>query len=304
MSKEKHPLLRNKNGLEVVFSSRGASIYSIVFKGKYMTLTPVNENDFEKPSAYYGKTIGPIANRIKDGIIKVEGKNYFYDTNEGKNSLHSGKEGLSNRVFQYKEEENKVIFYLEDINIRYEVDYEINDKNELTLSLKAQPKTDMPIALTNHTFFCLGDSNLNKLSLTIPSHRYIETESTTLLPLKERDILPCLDFRKNKNIMQDIDDEYLQNHRSLGYDHCFLLDKDMVKLENDEFVLDIKTDFKAVQIYSDNYANNIKMITSEEIIHRGVAIEPEDNLLDKPYMKKGSIYSRTIKYIFKKKEEN
>ena len=303
MRKLRPIVLKNHNGLEVTLLAEGASIYSIIYKGKYMTLTPMNEDDFYKSSAYYGKSIGPIANRIKDGVITIENKKYLYDINEGNNSLHSGKEGISNRVFQYKEERNKVIFYLEDINIRYEIDYEINDNDELLLSLKAEPKEDLPIALTNHTYFCLGDSNLDNLSLKIPAHHFIETESTTLMPLKERDIIPCLDFSKGKNIMQDINDPYLQNHRSLGYDHCFLLNNNSLILENKEFLLEIKTDYKAIQIYSDNYADNIKMFTSDELIHRGLAIEPEDNLLDRPFMKKGSIYRRTIKYTFKKKEE-
>lgn len=293
-------LTLNNDQLEVVLAPLGASIYLIRFNQEIMTLTPDGFNNFALPSAYYGKTIGPISNRVKDGVLKLEGQEYHFDINEGPNSLHSGKEGISNKEFNFKKEKNSIIFYLEDEKAFYEIIYSLKD-NSLDLVLKALAKADYPIALTNHAYFCLGDEDINNLSLTIPSHKFVETESTSLLPIKLKDILPCLDFNEKKKIIKDINDDYLQNHRSLGYDHCFLLDKGFITLENDKYIMGIQTDFEALQIYSDNYADKVPMLSTLKDHHRGVAMEPQDSLLNRVVLKKGQTYMRHIVYSFRKK---
>ena len=307
-------IIKNNNGLDLALTSLGASIYSIKFCGELMTLTPQDYQDFAKDNIYYGKTIGPIPNRLKNGRIVINRKAYQLNTNEDKNTLHSSNIGLHQKMFDYeivdKEEMTSVIFYyqkknMEDNlpgNVSYTIQYDLYKKeNILVLQLIARSDKNTVMGLTNHTYFSLGQSHLDGLTLTIPSHYFIETGKEDLLPLKERKILPCLDFNEPKRIEKDIDDPYLQNHRSLGYDHCFLLNKGNIKLENNKYILDIQTDFPAVQIYSDNYVDNIKMMKTDETNHRGIAIEPQDNLLKRIILKKGSIYHRTIKYRFYQK---
>ncbi len=291
--------LKNKD-LEIILTPIGASIYLIRYKQEVMTLTPDSYEQFITPSIYYGKTIGPIANRVPNGVLTLENNTYHFDINEVKNSLHSGKDGVSNKLFAYERKENEVTFTLDDEIFLYEVIYLLKE-NEIQLTLKATAKKDYPIALTNHAYFCLGDDDLTNISLTIPSHSFVETESTTLLPLKEREILPCLDFNHKKLIMQDINDSYLQNHRSFGYDHCFLLDKELITLENDRYVMDITTDFQALQIYSDNYVDGTKMLTSKKDHHRGLALEPQDSLLHRRLLKAGETYTHHITYSFRQK---
>ena len=307
--------LENDLGLKVLLSKTGAAIYAIYLDDVLMTLTPASLKDFYKNNAYYGKTVGPIANRIKDGLLKVGEETYQFEQNEGNNCLHSGKNGLSNVIFDIanihdKNDSITVIFkYLPKPgnselpgHIIYQIAYTISNKdNTLEISFNVMNDMDSAFALTNHSYFTLGDKNIHNLTLTIPSHRFVETGKEDLIPIQERDILPCLDFNVGKNLMKDIMDAYLQNHRSFGYDHCFLLDKGKIKLENDKYILNITTDFPAVQIYSDNYKDGIKMIGTEEECHRGVAIEPQDSILTRDFVKKGSVYCRNIVYNFVKK---
>ena len=304
----------NECGLEATLTNVGASIVSIRFNGELMTLTPENMLDFVKPNIYYGKTIGPFPNRVKDATIEIEGTNYQLDANEGPNCLHSGKYGLSNQKFKYNVIKNKgfigVNFMLVKKDkvdglpgkITYTVGYVMQEgDNTLYLSMRAASDKNTIISMTNHAYFTLGEKKNDGLKLTIPSHKFIETGKEDLLPLRERIVLPCLDFQKAKRIDKDINDPYLMEHRSLGYDHCFLLDKGEIRLENSKYIMEITTDFTALQIYTDNYPDGIKMIGTEEERHRGIAMEPQDSFLTRELIKKGSVYSRTIQYHFSKK---
>ncbi len=116
MDKEnmKKIIIKNNKGLEVILLPLAASIYSISLDGEILTLTPSSLEDFAKTNLYYGKTVGPIPNRIKDGKVNIEGKTYQLEINEGKNTLHSGIKGICNQLFDYevinKNEEIVVIF--------------------------------------------------------------------------------------------------------------------------------------------------------------------------------------------------
>ena len=304
----------NECGLSATLSNVGASIVDIKYKGTSMVMTPEKLSDFAKPDMYYGRTIGPFPNRVKDSVITINGETYQLDCNETPNCLHSGKYGLSNQFFKYDVIKQKgfigVNFMLTKKSgadgipgkIVYTIGYVMQEgDNTLYLSMRAASDKDTIIGITNHTFFTLGEMNNDGLKLTIPSHKFIETGKEDLIPLQERIIIPCLDFQKSKRIDKHINDPYLQEHRSKGYDHCFLLDKGEIRLESSKYQLDISTDFEAVQIYSDNYEDGIKMMGTDNVIHRGVAIEPQDSLLDRKLIKRGKIYSHNIKYSFSDK---
>ena len=286
----------------IVLCNLGASIYHIDFDSKPMTIEPINIEDFKKLNAYYGKTIGPVANRIKNGKLILEDQVFEFPINEEPNSLHSGKDGISAALFKseiIKNEGNiQIIYRLKNGRVEYSVLYTIKQNATFTINFLVKVNSPYPISLTNHAYFCLGELSIENLSLYIPSSKYIETGKTDLLPLYEKEVTSSLDFRKEKSIIKDINDELLQNHRAKGYDHCFLLDDTSLYLKSKKYTLTITTDFQAVQIYSFNYSDDIRMYSGQNKTGLGVAIEPEDNLLNKTLTK--DIYQRSITYSFKK----
>lgn len=310
-------IVKNDAGLEVVFTSFGGAIYYIKYKGEYMTVTPKVFKEFTRGDVYHGKTIGPIPNRIRDGVYKINDVEYKLNPNEGNNTLHSGENGISNRIWILEISKNKeftfVTYNLKNKHIKngfignviISVAYVIpKDEATIYVSYKARTDRDTLIQLTNHSYFCLGDENINNLKLTIPSDKYLETYENDLLPKEVKDIIPCLDFRKGKRIVQNIDDPYLVNHRSKGYDHHFYFnnDKPIIKLENKRFELEIKTNFSGTQIYSYNYETDFETFASKENIRLGIAIEPQDDLLNRQITKKKpGFYNRFIQYTFSSK---
>ena len=82
--------ITNDVGLEVVLSNYGASIYQLKMDLEEMILTPKSFETFFHNTKYYGLTIGRIAGRTKNGLLKVGDKTYQLEQNEGTNSLHGG----------------------------------------------------------------------------------------------------------------------------------------------------------------------------------------------------------------------
>ena len=300
-TKDKYIYITNGD-LDIVLSCLGASIVEIKYNDDLLTLTPVKYDDLDREDIYYGKTIGPIANRVKDGLVKIDDKNYYLPLNENGVSNHSGKNGLFNKVFDVQIDDNKVIFIYEDnifdSDVTYKVIYSFKEDNEIRIDYEVTTTVKAVLSMTNHTFFTLGEDGINNLSLKFKADHFIESDKNTLLPLSIKPIINCLDFSKGKLIAKDINDPYLMNHRTKGYDHCFLLNENRVELDSEKYNLTITSNYPCIHIYSDNYADGVKTKNTALSLRRAIAIEPEDNLLEKTLIHKDEIYRRYINYKF------
>lgn len=303
------------NNLKVTLCDLGASIFSIYYYDDIMTLTPIDSKDFKKNTLYLGKTIGPIGNRVKDGEVKIHDSTYKLDINEDTNSLHSGLSGLSNKFFNYKikEEENvaTITYYyvkrhLEDGlpgNLTYFVNYVIKNES-IYLTFMTKSDEDTIVSLTNHTFFSLGEKNLNNIRLKIPARKYIHPNTSDLIPMEERKVNKVMSFRRLRYITDRINNPYLVNSKTYGYDHHYIFGKFLLKeirLVSPKYELDIYTDFSGCQIYTCNYKTDAKLIGTKDELHQGIAIEPQDSTLNREVLKKDTKYIRSISYSFKKR---
>ena len=273
-----------KSNLKIVLSCLGASIVEIKYDDDLLTMTPINYNDLNREDIYYGKTIGPIANRIKDGLIKIDNKNYYLPLNEKGISNHSGKAGLSNQMFDVSIKEEKVIFtyktHMFDGDITFNVIYSFTLDNQIKIDYEVRTTNKALLSLTNHTFFTLGESCVDYLSINVDANQYIECDRETLLPLSIRPVTERINLNGGT------------------YDNCFLLKDKRVVLESTKYQLIIQSDFPCVQIYTDNFEDGILVKNASSKTRRAIAIEPEDNLLEKTLINKDEIYHRYIIYSF------
>ena len=282
-SDNKYIYVTNGN-LNVVLSCLGAAIVEIKYDDDLLTMTPINYDDLNREDIYYGKTIGPVANRVKDGLIKIDNKTYYLPLNEKGISNHSGKAGLSNQMFDASIDEEKVIFiyktHMFDGDMTFKVIYSFAIDNQITIDYEVRTTNKAVLSLTNHTFFTLGESCVDNLSININVDQYIESDKETLLPLSI------------KPYTQDI------NLNGGTYDSCFLLKDKRVVLESTKYRLIIDGNYPCVQIYTDNFEDDVLVKNTSLKTRRAVAIEPEDNLLEKTLINKDEIYHRYIVYSF------
>ena len=107
-----------------------------------------------------------------------------------------------------------------------------------------------------------------------------------------------------KDITKHLHSKNIEKGKANGYDHYFYFDektnRPQVFLKGDDFALQIKTDFGGVQIYSDNYEDNIKWIGVKGNKNRGIAIEPMDDYLHRKELEPNTKYLRYIEYKFSK----
>ncbi len=308
----------SNSDLTITFCDLGASIYSIKLKDKEMLLTPKNLDDYSKNNIYHGKSVGRTANRIKGDVIKIDGETYKLEENEFGNTLHGGVNGLSSKTFKYKVSESKtstkVVFSYTSKDgesgfpgtLKTQITYKIaKEKPEFRIDFKASSDKPTLCDLTNHSYFNLGEESVKPLSLKILSSQYLLTTTDELLPLEIKDVFDELDFRSFKRIKKGLKSPQIKQGKANGYDHYLLFDemskKPQIILKSKDVKLKIYTDFEGVQIYSDNYEDDIEYLNTNEKVNRGIAIEPMDNYLNRKVLRPGEKYARFIKYKFSTK---
>lgn len=312
--------VKNDKNLKVVFSNLGAAIFSIRYDNYVMTRNAKYVQDFLLDGFYYGKTIGRVSNRMKGNTFVLNGERFEIDANENGNVLHGGHKGLSTFFYELNtvkcDDKIEVIYSrtikdLEDGypgNLDIEIKYSVHlNSNEIDIEYRAISDKDTVLSLTNHSYFTLGCKSLEGLTLQIDADNYLETDKNTLLPITRKFVNKALDFRNPKKIMEDIKDESLLSSHLNGYDHYFYFrstknDIKKLTLYNAKFVLDMYTNYQGVQIYTSGFNPGVELYPATIDVHDSVAIEPSDTFRYLHLLRKGEVYSRTIKYVFTSKE--
>lgn len=315
--------LTNDVGMEVILSSFGASIYSLKMDLENMVLTPKSFDTFFTSGKYYGMTVGRIAGRVANGLLKVNDKEYQLSQNEGSNCLHGGKDGISTKNWRTQVEKTKkliiVTFHLTTKNgdsgfngkAEYKVIYTLHaDSNVLEINYDASCKEDTYFNLTNHSYWNLGhDKDVLNHKLRIKANEvstFNEDDFTIngFVPLADT----VFDFREGKVLRKDMAKEELHTSKWLnGYDHRFHLveveaTEANIALSNGNYRMSIFTDFDGVQIYTNGFANDDQFIEEDyDCVYRGIAIEPTS--LYPEFIKKGDHYTHFIKYVFRRKTD-
>jgi aldose 1-epimerase len=317
--------LTNRLGFSVTLCDYGAAIYEIRYGDDPLCIAEADKNAFLNSSAYFGKTVGRIAGRIPSAKIKIAGKEYALEANEGVNTLHGGFSGFSFKKWKLEitdvNGDTAADFYYTSPageggfpgEVRVRVRYLVKEDAPL-VGIYYEYATDAatPLNLPCHAYFNLGGFP------TIEDHLLsIESAKTAiydeqLIPQGFRHSPAALDFRVPKRIGKDLYDPSLQKSRAAGYDHCFLFDgtsheKALLRFESPKYTLELLTSYPAVQVYSDNYPRKNSLLNTGllEVLHSGLALEPVFRPADIAGMMcyPGALYHQSIVYRFRKKEE-
>ena len=298
--------LTNANGMEVCITNFGGRIVSILVPDNQGQMKDVVLG-FDKVSDYFphnnqtdfGASIGRYANRINQGKITLDGKEYQLPQNNFGHCLHGGPTGWQYQVYECVEADAQHVKLLRvspdgDNNfpgeVKAYVTYTLTDDNKIDIAYEATTDAPTVINMTNHSYFNLaGDPANHSVTediLYVNSSYYTPVDDTYMTTGEIATVLDTpFDFRSAHAVGRDIaaDNEQIRNGN--GYDHNWILDtkgditKVAVELWCPTTGIDLKvyTDEPGIQIYSGNFLDGT--VTGKKGIQylqrRGICLETQ-----------------------------
>ncbi|CAI8717924.1 Aldose 1-epimerase [Pseudomonas sp. IT-P100] len=279
-------VLRNSHGMQATVITYGATLQALEVADKNGKFEDVvlgfdDVQGYQKGTAYFGATIGRFGNRLANGAFELDGKRLQVPLNDGTNSLHGGPLGFDKHVWKAEPAKGKdsvgvTLTYLSADgemgfpgNLKTEVTYSLNDKNELRIEYKASTDKPTVLNLTNHSYFNLagaGNGDVLQQVATLYASHYTPVNGT-LIPTGE--IAPVagtpMDFTHptaiGKNIKADHPQLKFAEPKHGGFDFNWVLDAkgDQGKLAADVSDpqsgrrLQLYTTEPGVQFYTSNF---------------------------------------------------
>jgi len=231
--------LANDAGMTVRVLSYGCTIQSIVVPDRDgrpvdVVLGYDDLAGYEAGSCWFGAFVGRYANRIKNAEFILNGTTCALPKNDGPNHLHGT---FERRVFDAAAEGDVLVLrYVSPDGeegfpgtLAVTVTYTLTEDNALRLEYRAATDADTVVNLTNHSYFNLSGAGRGDVLghvLQLDASRFTEGDEQTLptgriLPVEDT----ALDFRREKAIGRDLDDEDPILRLCCGYDHNLILDK-------------------------------------------------------------------------------
>jgi aldose 1-epimerase len=323
--------LKNANGVEVSICNYGGIVVS--FKapdrnGKFgdIVLGFDNLEDYLKQHPFFGCIVGRYGNRIAKGKFSLDGKDYHLATNNGPNALHGGLKGFDKVIWDASVKASALgpaieLRYLSKDgeegypgNLSVTAVYTLTVDNALQLDYTATTDKATIVNLTQHSYFNLaGHGGVLNYDVMIAADKFTPVDNT-LIPTGE--LRPVegtpFDFRKPTRIGARIDEDNEQLKFGGGYDHNFVFNKPLGKLElaarvhdpSTGRVLEVLTTEPAMQFYTANQLGGIKGKAGQVYGRRGAFCMEPQHFPDSPnhpnfpstVLKPGEVYRNTIIY--------
>lgn len=326
----------NSKGVKAELTDYGARLVSLYVPDKNGNMVDVilghnNAEEYETDKGtYFGVSVGRNANRIANAEFTIDGIRYELEKNDGKNNLHSGKNGLGGKLWEIREHVgNSITFtiFAPDMeegfpgNAEVDVTFFLNEENGLEIYYHAVSDKKTTFNMTNHSYFNLNGEASGSIYgqwLQIMASGYTPNsdESVPLGFVAPVEGTP-FDFTSPKKIGQDIDKDDIQLQYGHGYDHNFALNKKypgkkaletaaIAYAEESGIVMEALTDLPGMQLYTGNYIEGYSG-KGNHVYHKrdGFCLETQyfPNSINEPSFEAsvsdaGEVYETTTVYRF------
>ncbi len=237
--------LKNKNGVEVKITNYGATITTIKVPDSngtieniacgFDTLEGYFGKEYVENAPYFGGTIGRYCSQIRDAKFALNGKEYKLADNCGPNNLHGGAIGFDKKIWKAEQFASSnatgVVMTLLSMdleegfpgNVDVKVGFTLTNDNELTIQYLAQPDSDTPLSLTNHTYFNLNafNSNVECHLAQVNANKRLECDDTGAATGKIVNVEGAADDMRQPKRIGDA-----HNEMGDGFEHFYILDNE------------------------------------------------------------------------------
>ncbi len=248
------------SGLQLTIHPLGARIISLIVPTqqgpKQIVESYPTLQEFKTSRKYSGATIGPFANRIRNGQFVLDGVSYQLEANKGFDTLHSGSKGL--HLYQWNVvEQSDFQLLLEAERSHLEDGFPGNRKFTCKYSLEEDDiiiqfgaKTDRPtiVNLTNHSYFNLDHvDNLDNHFFMIESNGLLELDDQ-LIPTGK--VIPTVG-QNNLSVFQRLEGRVFDRNFILSNNGEIEL-ASAAYCPNTDITLEVYTDQPGIQFYTGN----------------------------------------------------
>ena len=324
--------IQNDKGMEIKVSDYGATLVQVRVPDKEGRLLDVvlgydDVQGYEAGNAFFGATIGRVANRIGNGEFRLGGRTYELTRNDGQNTLHGGRDFYNKRIWKTGEtQEDHVEFLLDSPsgdqgfpgNVKISVTYTLTKDNEVKIHYRAVPDADTLMNLTNHSYFNLSghaSGTVLDQEVMLYADAYARADSQSI-PTGE--IVPVsgtpMDFRQLKPVGAEIEEAYEALEFGKGYDHNWVLNGNgyrkaaFMRSKKSGIAMEVYTDLPGMQFYTANFVDhekgkagavyNMRQAACFETQYFPDAVHKD--YFEGPEVKAGEVYETTTAYRFVK----
>ncbi len=301
--------LVNARGLSATVIAYGATLQSMIVPDRDgaladVTLGHTTLEEYLANTAYFGSSVGRVANRIAGGRFVLDGKEYRVPINNGPNALHGGPGGFDKALWDIVETSDSLAPFVRFAHtspdgdqgfpgtLHITAEYALGDDGALAITYRAT--TDQPtlVNMTNHAYWNLaGEGTSNGAMdhvLAIPAAHFLPTDETAIPTGDFASVAGTpFDFREPRVIGARLRDTTHEQIRiGHGYDHNWVIARErasaprlLARLAHPPTgrVLAVHSTEPGVQFYSGNFLDG-SLIGKRGQAYRmgdGVALEPQ-----------------------------
>jgi len=284
--------------------------------------------EYEKQNPFFGALVGRYGNRIAGGKFLLDGVEYDLVKNNNGNHLHGGTRGFDKAVWKIEEVPSdegvalKLSYLSKDMeegypgNLDVNVTYTLTSDHIVKFDYKAITDKKTIVNLTQHAYFNLNGGHTDILSheLFLNADRFLPVDEG-LIPTG--DLKPVantpLDFRSPVKIGDRIDAAHPQLQYGRGYDHCWVINGEGLKLTAEVYdpmsgiEMTVHTTEPGVQFYTGNFLDG-SLTGKNKVVYKqrtGFCLEtqhfpdsPNKNEFPSVVLSPGEIYATQTTYQF------
>ncbi|MFM7379002.1 MAG: aldose epimerase family protein [Erythrobacter sp.] len=301
--------LVNRQGASATVIAYGATLQSMIVPDRDgvladVTLGHATLGEYCANTAYFGSSIGRVANRIAGGRFVLDGEEYSVPANNGPNALHGGPGGFDKALWDIVAIGDTPAPFVRLAHtspdgdqgfpgtLQVTAEYALGDDGALAITYRATTNRPTLVNLTNHAYWNLAGegaaASAMDHALTIPAEHFLPTDEAAI---PTGDFTPVdatpFDFREPRVIGARVrDTAHDQIRIGHGYDHNWVIAREraeaprlLARLAHPASgrVVAVLSTEPGVQFYSGNFLGG-SLIGKGGQAYRmgdGVALEPQ-----------------------------